>query len=108
MSKGNLITKNDRTPSERRASAKKAGIASGVARRQKKALRELLEIALKMTAPSGKTNAEEMVSAMILAAQAGDVKAFLAIRDTIGEKPVDKVQVGFADSLAEQLEDVDE
>lgn len=108
MSKGNLITKNDRTPSERRASAKKAGIASGAARRQKKALKELLEMALKMPAASGRTNAEDIVSAMIKAAQSGDVKAFIAIRDTIGEKPVDKLQVGLADNIAEQLEDVGE
>ena len=37
----NLIKKEDRTPSERRESAKKAGIASGRKRRRLKTLREL-------------------------------------------------------------------
>lgn len=39
----NLIPNEKRTPSERRGNAKKAGKASGEARRQKRALRECLE-----------------------------------------------------------------
>lgn len=100
---GRLLRKEDRTPSERRESARKAGKASGAARRQKRALRELLETALSMDAPDGGTNAEQIVASLIHAARDGDVKAFLAIRDTIGEKPVDKVQVGMADSLYEDI-----
>lgn len=56
-----------------------------------------------MDAPDGGTNAEQIVASLIKAARDGDVKAFLAIRDTIGEKPVDKVQVGMADSLYEDI-----
>lgn len=40
----NLIPNENRTPSERRENARKAGIASGVARREKKTLRELAEM----------------------------------------------------------------
>lgn len=43
MNDKNLIKKDQRTPSERRASAKKAGIASGKARREKKAAREMMQ-----------------------------------------------------------------
>lgn len=100
---GHLLRKEDRTPSERRESARKAGKASGAARRHKRALRELLETALSMDAKDGGTNAEQIVASLIQAARDGDVKAFLAIRDTIGEKPVDKVQVGMADSLYEDI-----
>lgn len=46
MNEQNLIPNEQRTPSERRANATKAGIASGKARREKKAMRELLEDAL--------------------------------------------------------------
>ena len=40
----NLIPNENRTPSERRENARKAGVASGVARREKKTLRELAEM----------------------------------------------------------------
>lgn len=103
MSKGNLINNMDRTPSERRESAQKAGKASGVARRKKKALKDLLKMALEMPSSNGNTNAEEIVTGLINAAMAGDVKAFVAIRDTIGEKPVDKLEVGMADNLVEDV-----
>ena len=41
---GNLIPNENRTPEERRENARKAGIASGIARRQKKTLREIGEM----------------------------------------------------------------
>lgn len=40
----NLISNADRTPEERRGNARKAGIASGVARRKKKTMREWAEV----------------------------------------------------------------
>lgn len=40
----NLIPNENRTPSERRENARKAGVASGIARREKKTLRELAEM----------------------------------------------------------------
>ena len=46
MAKGNtdnLIPNSERTPEERKANAKKAGKASGEARRKKKALKEIAE-----------------------------------------------------------------
>ena len=77
----NLIPNSKRTPSERRENAKKAGRASGVSRRRRKTFKELLE----------GTYGEAVVASMLEAALAGDVKAFVAIRDTVGEKPVEKV-----------------
>ena len=40
-----------------------------------------------------KTGAEAITLAMIKKASTGDVSAFLAIRDTIGEKPTEKQEV---------------
>lgn len=46
MNEQNLISQDKRTKSEQREIAKQGGIASGKARREKKAMRELLEDAL--------------------------------------------------------------
>lgn len=108
MTKGRLIKNSDLTPQERRERASKAGKASVEARRQKKALKELLDIALAMPSGEGtETNAETIVASLIRSAIEGDVKAFIEIRDTIGEKPVNKIEVGLADSVAEQITDID-
>lgn len=90
MNPENLKPNSERTPSERKKLASKAGRASGESRRRKKTFKELLEVALSMPSVEGNTNAEQIVIGMIEAAQSGDTKAFIAIRDTIGEKPVDR------------------
>lgn len=43
MNEKNLIPNEERTPSERRENARKAGIASGKARREKKTIQKILE-----------------------------------------------------------------
>lgn len=79
---------------EARELGSKGGIASGVARREKRTLRQLLEIALKdVDAATGLDNATAMTVAVLERAKGGDVKAFETIRDTIGEKPVDKIEM---------------
>lgn len=47
----NLIPNSQLTPTQRKEKARKAGIASGKARRQKKAVREVAEQILAMDAP---------------------------------------------------------
>lgn len=68
------------------------GIASGVKKREQKRLKELAQALLQ--APSQDdpsiTNGEALIVAMINTALAGDVKAFVAVRDTAGEKPVEE------------------
>lgn len=86
---------------EARRIGKKGGVKSAQARRQKKTFKELLKIALEMPAGNGKTNAEEIVASMIRKAQEGDVKAFEAVRDTIGEKPKDNVDVTTREDIPE-------
>lgn len=65
---------------------KKGGIASGKAKRKRKSLREQLELLLE----TGNTQ-ESIAVALVEKAMSGDVRAFEVLRDTIGEKPVDKV-----------------
>ena len=85
---GNLKPNSERTPSERRENAKKAGIKSGEVRRARKTLKEELLLLLE----SGNTQ-NKISLALIKKAIKGDIKAFEVIRDTIGEKPVDKQEV---------------
>lgn len=97
----NLKPVSKRTKSEARELSKKGGIASGKTRRMKKTFKELLKIALEMPSGNGNTNAEEIVASMIRKAQSGDVKAFEAVRDTIGEKPKNEVDVTTRDEIPE-------
>ena len=87
MNEENLIPMNERSKDEVREIGKKGGIASGEARRRKKTLREEL-IALLET----NNNNEKISVAILQKALNGDIQAFTTIRDTIGEKPVDKVE----------------
>ena len=67
------------------------GKKSGEARRKKKALREHLE-ALLAGKQGDMTTAEALTLALVEKGLSGDVRAFEVIRDTIGEKPVEKSQ----------------
>ncbi len=64
---------------------KKGGIASGKARRERKALKEQLLLLL-----DNEDTQKELCTALISQAMTGNTKAFEVIRDTIGEKPVNK------------------
>lgn len=83
-----------RSESEAREKGKKGGIKSGEKRRDRKKLKELLEIALQLpNEETGELNGIAITSAIINKAIKGDVSAYLAIRDTIGEKPTDKQEI---------------
>lgn len=87
MNEDNLIPMNERTKEEQREIARKGGIASGESRRQRKTLKEELLLLLE------KGDTQERVSlALIQEALKGNTKAFEVIRDSIGEKPIDKVE----------------
>ena len=84
----NLIPNSERTPNELREMARNGGLASGEARRKRKTLKEELLLMLS----EGETQ-QSVTLALIEKAMSGDTKAFEVIRDTIGEKPVDKVMI---------------
>lgn len=85
------------TSSEARINGKKGGIASGEARRAKKSLREAMQILMEadLTGKDGKTmtGTEAMAAKAFQAALKGDWKAWELVRDTAGQKPVDRVMV---------------
>jgi hypothetical protein len=92
----------------------KGGKASGEARRNKKDLREALEILLEAehNVKDKRTGKEtKMLGTDILAtaiyqkAQKGNTKAFELIRDTIGQKPIEKIQnVEIDQSVIDEVE----
>lgn len=91
-------------PSEYKLSqeeAKKGGIASGEARRRKRDLRRAMEALLEKDLKAGNgemlTGAEAMALKQFEKALKGDTRAFEAVRDTAGQKPVDKVMVAEVD-----------
>jgi hypothetical protein len=99
------------TPEQRRENGRKGGIASGEAKRKKKAMRETLDVLLAMPMKSGKfadiesiknfaalkgknINVQEaMIISMLQRAMKGDVKAAEWIRDTAGQKPVENMNM---------------
>jgi hypothetical protein len=97
---------------------KKGGIASGEARRQKRDLRKALEILLEKTVTKDKdgneiSGAEAIALKQFEKALKGDTRAFEVVRDTSGQKPVEKVEVGKIDreqslkELQELFDDTD-
>lgn len=76
--------------------AKKGGINSGKARKEKADLRKMCQMVLEMDikAKDGsiKSGAEAITLAQLQKALKGDAKAYEVLRDTAGQKPVDKVE----------------
>ena len=88
----NLIPNSERTPSELREMARNGGLASGEARRKRKTLKEELLLMLSDGDIQEKISLA-LINEAINGNNAGSVtKAFEVIRDTIGERPVEKVQ----------------
>lgn len=87
MPRGNVNNLRTPTTEEAREIGRKGGLASGETRRKRKTLREEL---LAMLA-DGNTQ-ESITAALLEKAMDGDVKAFEVVRDTVGEKPVDRIE----------------
>ena len=87
------------------------GRASGIARRKKKDFREacLALLETEMTDNEGNlvTGYDVVVSSLFTQAKAGNVKAFEALRDTAGQKPVEKLVVSDVDpSVINEVENM--
>ena len=105
----NLVSIGDQTTEKQRDITRKGGIASGKAKRMRKLIREAIEEFLAMKAPDAVknafksafpdmdmaelTNTEAMTLAQLQKAIKGDAKAFELVRDTGGQKPVDKQEI---------------
>ena len=105
----NLIPMSARTPEDRKRLAAIGGRACGAAKRKRKLLRECLTELLAQDFPDDdgemKMLSELLVAKLAQKALAGDVKAFEVLRDTAGEKPVEKVMM--ADVEQSVIDDVE-
>lgn len=101
----NLKPFNNRTESEQREITKKGGKASGLSRRKKKSLKEELKLMLETKQSNGKTVQENWAVALGQKILKGDVQASIFVRDTIGEKPVDKVEANVTSESQELLKE---
>ncbi len=83
----NLIPFNERTPEERREIAKKGAEATNKLLKERKTLAQELLLIL------SQGNTQERIStALIEKCLKGDIRAFETLRDTIGEKPKEKME----------------
>lgn len=101
LNEDNLISFKDRTEEEQREIARQGGIASGKARREKKLFKEAIEKQLGQSIDS-------MISSMIKQAKKGNVQAITFLRDTIGEKPTDKLEADVNSDVNIKIELSDE
>lgn len=113
MAEKNLIPFNELTEGEQREIASKGGKASAKARRAKRDMKESLEILFSMAVKQGNvtdidtikdfaslkdeniTVEQAMLIAQIQKALKGDTQALAFLRDTAGQKPVDRVEAQF-------------
>lgn len=116
----NLVPNDARTPSERRENARKAGKASGAARRAKRTMREYADLLLSLPVsdrrkwnklaragipPEGCDNKMLVVFALMQAAQAGDVPAVKELRNLIGEDDANSSDSGQLEDLIKGLQE---
>lgn len=100
----NLRPLNTRAKSEQREICRKGGLARQQQIRERKAFSELFSVALPMMSKDGKTPHDvAIVNRLIEKAENGDVKAFLAILEAVGEKSKTKVEVSAKVETVEQL-----
>ena len=119
---------SEQSREEAKKNGRKGGIASGEARRKRKAFKEQIDYFLSLPFPDMTDNngnkikdafknfgiEEEEIDnqmAMILSMwknviKRGDVSAFTALRDTVGEKPSDKIEGNVTISYEEALKQV--
>lgn len=97
----NLIPTTKRSKNEVRKNAAKGGRKSGEVRRQKKLLKDCLDELLQReweNRQGEKMSGSEAISvAVFKKALAGDIKAYEVVRDTAGQKPVDKIMLAEVD-----------
>lgn len=132
----NLIPFGDRSESEHRAIAQAGGIASGEARRKRKAMREQAELLLSMPFQDIKVvdaktgdiksllkefekvsglKADEIDNQMaavisvwqtVLKGGMGSTNAFNALRDLVGEKPKEVIEIHSTDETIKELDKI--
>ena len=101
---------SDQSHDEAVKNGAKGGKASGEARRHKRDIRKALEALLEKdyTDKHGNTmtGAEAIALKQLEKALKGDTKAFEVVRDTVGQKPVEKVALGATDEAKDELREL--
>ena len=97
----NLIPLNERTKEEQTKITTMGGKASGKARRRKRDLKELLELALSQPweENTDEDNYTGITVALIKKAANGDVQAYTQIAKMLGQQPKDEVEVSTQGSI---------
>lgn len=116
----NLVPQSDRTKEERREIAKMGGIASGIARRKKKQLREYAEAIMSLPASDvhravmedmgvdeeDMTNGMAMVYVTMCQALGGNPKHINIMREMLGERVIEHKVTTNLDAAAQELNDL--
>ena len=122
--KENLISLADRTTEEQREIATAGGKASGESRRARKAMRAQAELLLSLPLKDAKLskqlealgidpdnidNQMAMIIAMwqqVLKGKKGSVNAFNSLRDLVGEKPKEVIEIHSTDEAIKELDNI--
>lgn len=114
MANENLIPQSERTKEKQSEVARLGGIASGKARAEKRDLRKAFEALLdkeyniknKTTGTTSILSGAELIALKQMEKAAkGDTKAFEVVRDTSGQKPVEKVMIAEVEqSVIDEIE----
>lgn len=104
----NITANSERTPKKRQEIARKGGIASGKARRLKKTMRELLDIAMSEVVKNPKTGEEKTrdewaAAALAARAMKGDVAAYRTIAEMRGENAPLKIDANVKQAQTTQI-----
>ena len=97
----NLIKSKDLTPEQRRKNASKAGKASVKAKKEAKSFKAMLVALLDIPMEELENVSPRLaiIKGMIIKAAGGDKGAADWVRDTSGEKPVDKQEGNFTGKI---------
>lgn len=104
------LKNRDLTSEEAREMGRRGGIASGESRRARKTFKEAIKILLETQVKDAdgelKTIQDIGLDALAKKLMDGDLNTFLAFRDTIGEKPTEKIDTNVNLSYEEALKQV--
>lgn len=107
MNPENLIPNSERTPSQRKANASKAGKASAKARRERKTIAEALRLVLNEEANSDGLTRQEAIVARVVKRlyDEGDIRDLKVLADVLGESVQNIDLKGIAPIVARDAED---
>lgn len=118
MNEKNLIPNSERTPSELREQTKKGGIASGKARRERKALKDTLNTIMAAPLPKDADNlkrtlqqfgikdgdyASLLMVTLFQKALKGDLKALSMVMDILSEDELKRARIALTEAQTEKI-----